>query len=257
MLRTTGDGRGIGCLWSLHTTTRQAGRRSLPRLKRGPHWLPLIPLRVFDVAALRHAVRGSVLAPGDEGWDEARTPWNVAFEQHPALIVVPANSADVQAVVRFATANGLRVAPQGTGHGVAIARRPVRRRPGAHARAARRRRSTSRRSRPASAPARSGRTSSTPRPSTAWSPCTARRRTSASRATRSAAAWAGSRASTASPRTPSRRSSSSRPTASSTASTTPTSATSSSRCAAAAATSASSRRSSSSSSRSRRSSPAG
>jgi FAD/FMN-containing dehydrogenase len=72
----------------------------------------------IDIAALRHAVRGSVLAPGDEGWDAARTPWNVAFEQNPALIVVPANSADVQAVVRFATANGLRVAPQGTGHGV-------------------------------------------------------------------------------------------------------------------------------------------
>ncbi len=72
-----------------------------------------------EIAALRHAVRGSVLAPGDEGWDEARTPWNVAFEQHPALIVVPANSADVQATVRFAMANGLRVAPQGTGHGVA------------------------------------------------------------------------------------------------------------------------------------------
>jgi FAD/FMN-containing dehydrogenase len=71
------------------------------------------------VAALRRAVRGSVIAPGDEGWDEARTPWNVAFEQHPALIVVPTCSADVQATVRFATANRLRVAPQGTGHGVA------------------------------------------------------------------------------------------------------------------------------------------
>src|SRR4029077_12085306 len=51
--------------------------------------------------------------------DEARTPWNVAVDQQPALIVVPANSADVQATVRFAMANGLRVAPQGTGHGVA------------------------------------------------------------------------------------------------------------------------------------------
>jgi FAD/FMN-containing dehydrogenase len=71
-----------------------------------------------DIATLRHAVRGSVLAPGDDGWDEARTPWNVQFQQNPVLVVVPANSADVQAVVRFATANGLRVAPQGTGHGV-------------------------------------------------------------------------------------------------------------------------------------------
>jgi FAD/FMN-containing dehydrogenase len=72
-----------------------------------------------DIARLRQSVRGSVLAPADEGWDEARTPWNLAVEQEPALIVVPANSADVQAVVRFATANGLRVAPQGTGHGAA------------------------------------------------------------------------------------------------------------------------------------------
>jgi FAD/FMN-containing dehydrogenase len=71
-----------------------------------------------DIAPLRHAVRGAVLAPGDHGWDEARTPWNLAVEQHPALIVVPADSADVQEVVRFATANGLRIAPQGTGHGV-------------------------------------------------------------------------------------------------------------------------------------------
>jgi FAD/FMN-containing dehydrogenase len=72
-----------------------------------------------DVATLRHAIRGSVLAPGDDGWDEARMPWNFAFDQQPALIVVPVNSADVQAIVRFAAANGLRVAPQGTGHGVA------------------------------------------------------------------------------------------------------------------------------------------
>ena len=72
-----------------------------------------------DVEVLRHAIHGSVLAPGDEGWDEARIPWNVAFDQQPALIVVPSNSADVQAVVRFALANGLRLVPQGTGHGVA------------------------------------------------------------------------------------------------------------------------------------------
>jgi FAD/FMN-containing dehydrogenase len=72
-----------------------------------------------DITTLRHAVRGAVLAPGDEGWDIERTPWNVAFEQQPALIVVPASSHDVQAAVLFAMANGLRVAAQGTGHGVA------------------------------------------------------------------------------------------------------------------------------------------
>jgi hypothetical protein len=35
----------------------------------------------IDVAVLRRAVRGSVMAPGDDGWDAARTPWNVACEQ--------------------------------------------------------------------------------------------------------------------------------------------------------------------------------
>ena len=45
-----------------------------------------IPSSSVEIAALRNAVRGSVLAPGDEGWDEARTPWNVAFDQQPALI---------------------------------------------------------------------------------------------------------------------------------------------------------------------------
>jgi len=73
-----------------------------------------------DIAALRHAVRGSVLAPGNDGWDRERTAWNLAFDQQPALIAVPRSSHDVQAVVRFAAANGLRVAAQGTGHGVAF-----------------------------------------------------------------------------------------------------------------------------------------
>ena len=101
-------------------TTAPAGEPEfLPRDQRGPHGYHAHHFERRYRNCSRHAVRGSVLAPGDEGWDEARTPWNVQFEQHPALIVVPANSADVQAVVRFATANGLRVAPQGTGHGVA------------------------------------------------------------------------------------------------------------------------------------------
>ena len=114
-------------LCSLHTTARQAGRRFFSQRLKEAHMATTDSTSSVDVATLRHAIRGSVLAPGDDGWDEARTPWNVAFDQHPALIVVPANSADVQAAVRFATANGLRVAPQSSGHGVAIARRSLRR----------------------------------------------------------------------------------------------------------------------------------
>jgi FAD/FMN-containing dehydrogenase len=105
-------------LWALNTTAQQeADRRAFPRDSSEATLATTHTTSSVALAMLRDAVRGTVLAPEDDGWDVARTPWNVAVEQNPALIVVPANSADVQAVVRFATANGLRVAPQGTGHG--------------------------------------------------------------------------------------------------------------------------------------------
>jgi FAD binding domain/Domain of unknown function (DUF4265) len=61
-------------------------------------------------------VRGRVIRPGDEDWDSARTAWNLAVDQQPALVVEVADAFDVQAVVRWAGEQGLRVAPQGTGH---------------------------------------------------------------------------------------------------------------------------------------------
>jgi FAD binding domain/Domain of unknown function (DUF4265) len=61
-------------------------------------------------------VRGRVIRPDDEDWDTARTAWNLAVDQRPALVVEVADAFDVQAVVRWAGENGLRVAPQGTGH---------------------------------------------------------------------------------------------------------------------------------------------
>jgi FAD/FMN-containing dehydrogenase len=61
-------------------------------------------------------VPGLVL-PGDDGWDEARRPWNLAVDQHPAAVVLAESADDVVAAVRFARDAGLRIAPQGTGHG--------------------------------------------------------------------------------------------------------------------------------------------
>jgi hypothetical protein len=68
------------------------------------------------VQDLRGRVKGIVSAPGMPGWDAARQPWNVAFDQRPAAVVFAADPEDVAAVVRFARDSGLRVAPQGTGH---------------------------------------------------------------------------------------------------------------------------------------------
>src|SRR5688500_9335212 len=67
-------------------------------------------------AQLSAAITGDVVAPADAEWDLARRAWNLAADQRPALVALPADAADVLAIVRFARANGLRVAPQGTGH---------------------------------------------------------------------------------------------------------------------------------------------
>jgi hypothetical protein len=72
-----------------------------------------------DVQDLRSRMEGAVVAPGDATWDETRAAWNLAVDQRPALVAVPATAADVVAIVDFARERGLRVAPQGTGHNAA------------------------------------------------------------------------------------------------------------------------------------------
>src|SRR5215208_1114104 len=68
-------------------------------------------------ARLLDGVRGRVVLPDDAGWDEARASWNLSVDQRPAAVVEAAGVEDVQAVVRLAAGEGLRVAPQATGHG--------------------------------------------------------------------------------------------------------------------------------------------
>jgi hypothetical protein len=70
-----------------------------------------------DLDPLRAAIAGDVVTASDPGWDAARQAWNLVADQHPALVVLAAAPEDVTATVRFAAANGLRVAPQSTGHG--------------------------------------------------------------------------------------------------------------------------------------------
>ena len=64
---------------------------------------------------------GAVLTVDDEGYDTARMGWNLALDQHPALIAVAATTADIATAVRFARRNGLKVAIKATGHGQAKA----------------------------------------------------------------------------------------------------------------------------------------
>ncbi len=70
----------------------------------------------IDLDELRAGFSGSAHVPGEEGWEEARAAWNLAVDQHPAAVAIPADAADVARAVRFARDRGLRVAVQGTGH---------------------------------------------------------------------------------------------------------------------------------------------
>jgi FAD/FMN-containing dehydrogenase len=76
----------------------------------------LLTTPAYDPAPLRAAMTGQVVTPGDAGWDEARQAWNLAVDQHPALIAIPESIADVQAAVNYARERGIAVAVQGTGH---------------------------------------------------------------------------------------------------------------------------------------------
>ncbi|MFT4891379.1 MAG: FAD/FMN-containing dehydrogenase, partial [Halobacteriales archaeon] len=73
----------------------------------------------FDDAALESLtdqVRGNVLNPGDEGFDEATTLWNAATETDPAAIVRCVGPADVMQAVTFARETGTPMSVKAGGH---------------------------------------------------------------------------------------------------------------------------------------------
>ncbi len=74
------------------------------------------PITTPDVDELRGLVAGEVVVPGDESYETARLAWNLTARQRPAVVVIPDRADDILAAVRFARAQRLRVAAQGTGH---------------------------------------------------------------------------------------------------------------------------------------------
>ncbi|WLI90828.1 FAD-binding oxidoreductase [Massilia sp. R2A-15] len=72
-----------------------------------------------QVNDFRTKLRGSILSPGDAGYDSARQIWNAMIDKRPAMIVRCAGPADVLAAVNFARDSKLPLAVRGGGHNIA------------------------------------------------------------------------------------------------------------------------------------------
>ncbi len=76
---------------------------------------------VLDEAAIEEfktSLRGQLLLPGGEGYDDVRQVWNAMINREPALIVRCAGVADVINSVNFARTNNLLVSVRGGGHNI-------------------------------------------------------------------------------------------------------------------------------------------
>jgi FAD/FMN-containing dehydrogenase len=69
--------------------------------------------------ALQATVRGVVLRPDDDGYDDARSIWNGLIDRRPGLIVQCSGAADVVDCVNFAREQGLPLSIKAGGHNVA------------------------------------------------------------------------------------------------------------------------------------------
>ena len=73
---------------------------------------------ITEIDALRDSVRGPVICPEDDAYDEARAIWNGAIDRRPRAIVRCTGAADVIKAFRFGRERDLAVAVRSGGHGV-------------------------------------------------------------------------------------------------------------------------------------------
>jgi len=71
------------------------------------------------IEGLKSAIRGQILRPGEQSYDEARKIHNAMIDRRPAFIVRCAGVADVIAAVKFARQHNILASVLGTGHHVA------------------------------------------------------------------------------------------------------------------------------------------
>jgi FAD/FMN-containing dehydrogenase len=71
------------------------------------------------MTALASRLRGTLLLPGEAGYDESRMLWNAMHDRRPAAAIRCAGVADVAAGVGFAREHGLLLCVKGGGHNIA------------------------------------------------------------------------------------------------------------------------------------------
>ncbi len=69
-----------------------------------------------DLQQLKSSLRGTLLLPGEPGYDQSRRVLNAAVDRRPALVVQPSGAADVRTAVDFAREHRLRLAVKCGGH---------------------------------------------------------------------------------------------------------------------------------------------
>ncbi len=74
-----------------------------------------------DTRDLGRNVRGPVLHPGDEGFEEEAAAYNLATIHQPEIVVGATDAQDVVATLKWAATHGVPVAVQATGHGADMA----------------------------------------------------------------------------------------------------------------------------------------
>ncbi len=89
------------------TTVELNGRDDVPTLLEGP-------LEVF-----RGRFSGTLVRPGERGYDAARAVWNGMIDRRPALIAYCANRQDVVEAIAFARTTGILTAIRSGGHNIA------------------------------------------------------------------------------------------------------------------------------------------
>lgn len=68
------------------------------------------------IATFKTSLRGEVIGPGDQTYDESRKVYNAMIDRRPRLIARCVDVADVITAVNFGRENTLRVATRGGGH---------------------------------------------------------------------------------------------------------------------------------------------